>query len=68
MPLFQFIADAAPGAYGLLYLWDDEHDSTDNEFQVWRLARSSLTKMPDSFLSPCVPVFEDPYDPARDLD
>jgi hypothetical protein len=66
LELFRFIAEAAPGAYGLLYLWDDEHEPTENEFQVWRLARGALTKMSDPFLSPCIPTFEDPYDPSRD--
>jgi len=55
--LFQKIAEIAPGSYGLLYIWD--HESGDNEFAVWVLAKGSFKKHNDTLLSPCIPVIED---------
>ena len=66
--LFQLIAEMAPGSYGLLYVWDDEHEPYDNEFRVWRLLRGRVEEMADTFLSPCIPTIEDPYDPAKEID
>lgn len=66
--LFSFIAERAPGSYGLLYVWDDEDREHDNEFRVWRMARGRVEEFADPFLSPCVPTFEDPYDPEKDND
>jgi len=58
--LYQFIADQAPGSYGLLYTRDDEDiDGYDNEFRVFVLARGSIQQKEDAFLSPFVPVVED---------
>lgn len=66
--LFQWIADHAPGSYGLLYVHDDEDargGSHSLEFRVWRLARGALEARPDPFLSPVTPTLEDPYDSTR---
>lgn len=58
--LFQFIADQAPGSYGLLYTRDDEDiEGYDNEFKVYVLARGTLRRQEDVWLSPFVPVVED---------
>jgi hypothetical protein len=65
--IFRWLAANASGAYGLLYVRDDEDcnrgDNFANVFRVWRLARSELVEVNDLFLSPCVPTVEDPYDP-----
>lgn len=67
--LFRWLAVNGPGSYGLLYVLDDEDyqdgDYT-NEFRVWRLARGMVEEQSDPFLSPPIPVLEDPYDPARE--
>ena len=60
--LFRWLAQRAPGSYGLLYVWDDESHGFENQFRVWRLARGLVLEMADSFLSPCIPTIEDPYD------
>ncbi|MFC9711766.1 Imm7 family immunity protein [Paenibacillus sp. NPDC056933] len=58
--LYQFIADQAPGSYGVLFTRDDEDiEGYDNEFKVLVLVRGSLQEKEDSFLSPFVPVVED---------
>ncbi|MEZ6184984.1 MAG: Imm7 family immunity protein [Planctomycetota bacterium] len=57
--LFQSLADTAPGAYGLLHVWDDEGDQP-NAFQVHVLRRGRLELRLDPWLSPCAPVIEDP--------
>ena len=64
--LFRWIAENAPGSYGLLYVWDDEDNRNDynNCFRVWRLARGRLEEMDDPFLSPRIPVIETSYDPT----
>jgi hypothetical protein len=65
--LFQLIAEMAPGSYGLLYVWDDEHEPYNNEFRVWRLLRGRVEEMADSFLSPRIPTIEDPYHPMKEI-
>lgn len=58
--LYQFIADQAPGSYGLLYTRDDEDiEGYDNQFRVFVLARGNIQLKEDVFLSPFVPVVED---------
>ncbi len=68
--LFQWIANNAMGAYGILYIHDDEDQSRtkdySNVFRVWQLCRGDLTENDDPFLSPFVPTVEDPYDETRD--
>ena len=65
---FEFIAPRAPGSYGLLYVWDDEHPEYDNEFRVWRMLRGRVEEISDPFLSPCVPTIEDPYNRNKEID
>lgn len=58
--LYQFIADQAPGSFGLLYTRDDEDaEGYDNEFKVFVLARGSVRQNKDVYLSPFVPTVED---------
>ena len=68
LDLFRWVASNAPGSYGLLYVRDDEdvHRLGDhsNVFRAWKLCRGSFSEMDDPFLSPCIPVVEDPYDPT----
>ena len=67
--LFQWLSDVAPGAYGLLYIRDDEdtHRGADhsNVFRVWRLCRGRLSEEDAPFLSPAIPIVEDEWDPTR---
>ena len=65
--LFRWVAENGPGSYGLLYVQDDEdpREAYENAFRVWRLARGTLTEHEDPFLSPRIPVIEDPFDPDR---
>src|SRR5690606_3132434 len=61
--LYQYVAELSPRAYGLLYIWDDEDpDGLTNEFQVFVLYRGKLHERRDPFLSPCIPVLDDPDD------
>ncbi len=60
LDLFTFVAHVAQGSYGLLYLHDDEDPEHLNVFQVYVLARGVLTAHADPFLSPFVPMVEDP--------
>lgn len=57
--LLQRVGIEAPGSYGILYEWNDENLSRENEFHVWRLARGKLTEHGDALLSPCIPTIED---------
>ena len=60
LSLYQFLAQKAPGSYGILFVRDDEDRSgNDNKFQVLVLARGSLKEREDPFLSPYVPIVED---------
>lgn len=67
--LFRWIANNAPGSYGILYIRDDEDCSRksdfSNEFRVWRLCRGTLQEQDDPFLSPAIPTVEDPYEESR---
>ncbi len=60
LKLYEFIAKSAIGSYGILYIHDDEDvNGQDNEFQVFVMARGSITKAKDVFLSPFIPTVED---------
>jgi hypothetical protein len=56
--LYRWLAENAPGSYGLLYIHDDE-SNFDNEFRILRLARGKLSEESDPFLSPVIPTVED---------
>jgi immunity protein 7 of polymorphic toxin system len=61
LDVFRYIAQVAPGSYGLVYLRDDEEDpGHEQEFRVYVLARGELTEQADPFLTPFQPVVEDP--------
>ncbi len=68
--LFEWIALHAPGSYGLLYVRDDEDDMRGSDFtncfRAWRLCRGIFAELDDPFLSPAIPVVEDPTDLDRD--
>lgn len=79
--LFNWVAENIEGSYGLLYIHDDEDFSgsykqtyfygdqridNSNKFVVWKIARGKLIREEDPFLSPCIPIIEDPYDPMRE--
>jgi hypothetical protein len=57
--LFHYIANIAPGSYGLLYIENDEDPEHRNHFRVWVLARGALVERGDPFLSPHFPIVED---------
>jgi hypothetical protein len=57
------IARIAPGSYGLIYIRDDEDPSGRvNEFRVLVISRGNVAEHKDPFLSPVIPVIEDPWD------
>jgi hypothetical protein len=59
--LLHIIADSTPGSYGLIYIQDDENtEGFGNEFQVLRVVRGKVERLKDNYLSPCIPVIEDP--------
>jgi hypothetical protein len=53
---FKYIANIAPGSYGLLYVID--HNKEDNKFRVYALSRGQLSEYEDPFLSPYIPKVE----------
>ena len=55
--IFNYIAEIAPGSYGILYTIDSDYE---NKFRVYVLSRGKLKEHDDPFLSPFVPVVEDP--------
>jgi hypothetical protein len=67
--LMEWLAANASGAYGLVYVHDDE-DSVgnqsygrgevdhSNEFRVWRILNGNLEEHSDPFLSPIVPTVD----------
>ena len=65
--IFKWIADNIPGAYGILYINDDEdsyrENNYENEFRVWKLARGKLEELDDKYLSPRIPEVEDGFIP-----
>ena len=59
LDLFTKIGQLAPGAYGLLYVHDDEHPEHMLSFRVFRLVRGKVTEHADHLLSPVIPTLED---------
>ncbi|MGW6902170.1 Imm7 family immunity protein [Streptomyces sp. NPDC054919] len=59
---FGEVGERAPGSYGLLHVRDDEDPGRENEVLVIRMVRGLLTDQPESLLSPCIPVLEDPFE------
>jgi hypothetical protein len=57
---FKYIAQIAPGSYGILYVLDDEDliNDNDNYFKVFVLAKGKITEHRDSYLSPFIPTVE----------
>ncbi|MCP4526171.1 MAG: hypothetical protein GY833_09705 [Aestuariibacter sp.] len=58
--LVEIIAQRAPGSYGVLYVYDDEDkEGTNDEFQVFRIAKGKCSVEQDKLFSPCsVKIFE----------
>ncbi|PZD93001.1 hypothetical protein DNH61_24745 [Paenibacillus sambharensis] len=52
----------APGSYGMLYVFNNEHPKHSNEFKVYVLARGNVEEKNDPFLSPLIPVVADDSD------
>ena len=57
--LYNRIGELAEGSYGLIYLYDDEAEGKENQFQVFSLSRGSIKEFSDSYLSPVIPTIED---------
>lgn len=60
--MVDFILRELPGSYGLIYERNDERvdEAGVNAFLVRVIARGKIETRLDPFLSPCVPVIEDP--------
>lgn len=56
---FKEIASLAKGAYGLLFVSDDEDFDNENNFIVWRIRKGHVDKLKDSYLSPINPCIEE---------
>ena len=57
--LYNRIGELAEGSYGLIYLYDDEAEGKENQFQVFSLSKGSIKEFSDSYLSPVIPTIED---------
>ena len=57
--LYNRIGELAEGSYGLIYLYDDEAEGRENQFQVFSLSKGSVKEFNDFYLSPIVPTIED---------
>jgi len=57
--LFEAAGRIAKGAYGLLYVHDDEDPDFNNEFQVWVMIRGKVERQRDQHLSPYMPMLEE---------
>ena len=57
--LYSRIGELASGSYGLIYLYDDEEEEKENQFQVFSLARGRVQELNDVYLSPIVPMIEE---------
>ena len=55
--LFNYISEIAPDSYGILYT---RNVDTENKFRVYVLSRGTIKEHDDPFLSPFIPVVEDP--------
>jgi hypothetical protein len=61
--IFEFIKGISPHSYGILYAFDDEDTSgNNNQFQVFMLKKGKIQEEKDPFLSPYIPTLEDPWE------
>ena len=56
---YRRIAETASGSYGVLYLRDDEDPLHDNDMQVYKFRRGTVTHGIEQAFSPCIPKLED---------
>lgn len=66
LEVFTWIAENAPGSYGLLYYQDDESDDTETGFRTYIMKKGTVTDKMDDLLSPRIPNIEDETDWSRD--
>ena len=57
--LLQLVARRFAGAYGIVYLLDDEDPQVDNAFVAYVVRRGTVECFPDPFLSPCNPLIHE---------
>lgn len=59
--LIRWVAEVAPGSFGVVYVIDDEDVSRDNEnkFKVWLIKKGVVDELDDPFLSPINPIIEE---------
>ena len=43
----------------MIYLYDDEAEGKENEFQVFSLSKGTVKEFRDAYLSPIIPTIED---------
>lgn len=61
LALFQYVAEVAPGSYGVLHIYDSDGQYGDgNEMYMVVMARGKLLRHRNPFLSPVLPKVEDP--------
>ncbi|WP_145049320.1 Imm7 family immunity protein [Paenibacillus xylanexedens] len=60
--IMKTIGVMAPGSYGMLYVFNDEHPKRFNEFNVYVLVRGNVEERNDPFLSPFIPNVADDFE------
>ena len=55
--LVNWIAVKAEGSYGIIYVYDDEDENSQNEFKVWRILNGRVEEFSDILLGPYHQLF-----------
>lgn len=60
--LFEQLARLAPGSFGFLHIYDDEHPTEAERFMRWTMVQGNVTVQAEEALRPIVKRWLTPYD------
>jgi hypothetical protein len=60
--LFREVARVAPGSFGFLHIWDDEHPTESQKFMRWSMVLGNVAVAEDKSLRPVMRLMWDAYD------
>ena len=60
--LFRQVGQVAPGSFGFMHVWDDEHPTQSEQFMRWTMVLGHVNVDEDTILQPVMTRWLAPYD------